>query len=115
MEQLKTTGIKKDDVLVASSGWECTFPRFFKVINVANGYVTIRELGTKQVSHKPFAGTLGSGTELPTDAFKNDKLIRRKIKQSVRYGEEYIVIHKSCYLSAHIWDGKPQVFDYTNI
>lgn len=110
--------ICKDDVLVATSGWECTFPRFFKVIAVQNGYVTIQELCKETTSFEPFDGTLGSGTEMPINVFASIKKIRRKIKQSTlskRLGEEYIVIHKSCYLSAHIWDGKPQAFDYRNI
>lgn len=107
--------ISMDDVLVASGGWECTFPTFYKVIDVKNGFVTIRQLDSKQVSYEPFAGTLGSGTEMPTDTFVNDKLIRRKIKQSTYDDKQYVVIRKNQYLSAHIWDGKPERFDYRNI
>jgi hypothetical protein len=107
--------IKKDDVMVASGGWECTFPTFYKVINVKNDYVTIRQLGSKKVTYEPFIGTFGSGTETATDNFVNDKLIRRKIKYSTYNNEPYIVITKSHYLSAHIWDGKPQQYDYRNV
>ena len=104
--------IQKDTVLVASGGWECTFPTFYKVMNVTNNFVTLRQLDTKVVTYEPFVGTLGSGTELPTDTFKNDKLIRRKIKF---YDEEpIVVIRKSGYLSARIWDGTPQQYDFRN-
>ena len=107
--------IKKDDVMVASGGWECTFPTFYKVIDVKNDYVTIRQLGSKVVSHEPFAGTLGSGTETATETFVSDKLIRRKIKLSTYNEEPYVVITKGQYLSAHLWDGKPQQYDYRNV
>jgi hypothetical protein len=107
--------IEKDNILVASGGWECTWPTFYKVMDVKNDYVTIRELNSKRVSHEPFVGTLGSGTELPIDTFKNDKLIRRKINQSTYNDEPYIIIQKSYYLSAHIWDGKPQQYDFRNV
>jgi hypothetical protein len=110
------TQIKKDDVMVASGGWECTFPTFYKVIDVKNNYVTLKQLRSKVVSHEPFCGTLGSGTEIPTDDFAVDeKVIRRKIKQHPHYDEQYVVITKSQYLSAHIWDGKPKEYDYRNI
>jgi hypothetical protein len=107
--------INKDNVMVASEGWECTFPIFYKVMDVKNDYVTVKQLSSKVVSYEPFVGTLGSGTEIPTDTFINDKLIRRKIKLSTYNNEPYVVIRKSQYLSAHIWDGKPQRYDYTNV
>jgi hypothetical protein len=107
--------IKKDDVMVASGGWECTFPTFYKVMDVKNGYITMKELNSEKVTYEPFIGTLGSGTELPLDSFKNEKLIRRKIKESTYNNEPYVIIQKSYYLSAHIWDGKPQQYDFRNV
>jgi len=111
----KVTAIEKDNILVASGGWECTFPTFYKVIDVKNGYVTIKQLGSKKVTHEPFIGTMGSGTEIATDTFVNDKLIRRKIKESNYNNEPYVIIQKSYYLSAHIWDGKPKQYDFRNV
>ena len=107
--------MKTNDILVSSGGWECTYPTFYKVIDVKNDYVTLRELDKETSSYEPHVGTLGSGTELPTDNFVGEKTIRRKVKQSTHNNESYVVIQKSFYLSAHVWDGKPQVFDYRNI
>jgi len=112
---MKQSVIEKENVLVALGGWECTFPTFYKVMDVKNGYATIRQLDSKDVSHEPFVGTLGSGTKIPTDTFVGDKVIRRKIKQSNYNNEPYVVIQKSYYLSAHVWDGKPQPYDFRNV
>lgn len=111
----KKTIIEKDDILVASGGWECTFPTFYKVLDVKNGYVTIQQLCKETTSFEPYAGTKGSGTQMPINIFSDIKPIRRKIVQSDYDDEQYVVIQKSYYLSAHIWDGKPKVFDYRNL
>lgn len=106
-----TTTFKENDILVCSGGWECTRVTFFKVIKVMNGFATFKVLNNKTVSFEPFAGTLGSGTVIPTDEFKIEDTIRKKIK----YHEEEPYISLSTYESAWLWDGKPREFDFRNI
>jgi hypothetical protein len=102
--------MKLNDILVSSGGYECTMVTFFKVIKVQNGFVTVKVLKDKVHSFINEPGTLGSGQVVPTDEFKVDTPIRKKIKYY--NGEPYIPVGYST--SAYIWDGTPQQFDFRN-
>lgn len=105
--------MKTNDILVSSGGYNCTDVTFYKVMEVKNGYVSLRVLNDKTVEFTPSNGNLGSGKVIPTHTFKHNMVIRRKIVNG-EYGS-YVVIVKNIYESAHLWDGTPQQFDFRNI
>ena len=79
-----------------------------------NGFVTLRELKKQQLTYEAFAGTSGSGTEIPTEEFiEDEKSFRKKIKYTESDNTPYVQL--STYEYVYVWDGQPEQFDYRNI
>jgi len=108
--------IKVGDILKESSGYNCTFVTFYKVIDVKNGFAKFYSIEKEVTEYDPKTGN-GKASAVDVEQKPSNQVIRRKIKNtsSFRIGnnlenEEYVKVDD--YASAYIWDGKPTYFNH---